>query len=259
MADKAKTATTPNMGKAPKSQSKMLGKLRTIVRLCGEIEKEEEDLKTYEELLDDNRRLQDQLKAKAGEITKRDNMIAGLREEKAAIIARYSDEKKTLFNNFAEQAVQWKQNTELARQYRAQVQDLSAKNSEAESQVTRLRKQLADANREHGESRKAYEAFKAEASTLRNDLQTKDLKLQVAERDLEESQEERNSLLAEIGITQLDLTELYYPLVTLAGSRIALTAHRRETLAAFAADCHALVKRFFGSATNENLVCSTHY
>jgi hypothetical protein len=87
-ADRGKgAAAAPVATKGAKPQSRLVGKLRTLVTLRVETEKDEGDLKTHEVLRDENANLSKQLNSKAKQLADLESIIAGLRAERKTLLS----------------------------------------------------------------------------------------------------------------------------------------------------------------------------
>jgi predicted RNase H-like nuclease (RuvC/YqgF family) len=87
-----------------------------------------------------------------------------IREKQAESMAQSSNDKETLWNSLQNK---WKQDTVLTQQYKVQVQNLSIKVQETDSEVRRLKKQVADLILDQKKSREARKSAEIEAANLK--------------------------------------------------------------------------------------------
>ncbi|KAK6070721.1 RNA polymerase rpb1 c-terminal repeat domain protein [Seiridium cupressi] len=239
MADRKKTTgVAPSVAKTPKTQSRILEKLRVVGRLCGEIEKEDSELQKLETQQETIGQLKNQLDLKIKEATAGNATIARLEAEnttmatshaaeRETIMRQFNVEKEILMNNFASQGCTWKEALLQNEVYQQQIETLSVKVEKVSREAQRLQQRLGETEAKHTPCVQELEKSRDQIISLKSEIDTKSLDLELQRRNLENAEKKLVAFTKDIGFTDIKPSEL------------------QESLAVFANNCHDFVRSFF--------------
>ena len=216
------TGTTTKGSKQPK----VVIKLKKLMAMFGEIEKDASDLMSFEDLHEQNKSLGAQLAKKAEELTNANSTsselrdeISKLREEKTKLVGQYESETEALKKQqkeqvdlmtsaFAAEAGKWSRESETRTQYEKRIADLEKEVAEARSTnqdlERKLEKAAADCKQAQEALRKAdtaNTALKAKYGNTRESLES-------AQQSLGAAHDRLSSCKMEMGINDLDPADM---------------------------------------------------